>query len=418
MIIKSISLTNFRNYGRLDLKVGPSVNVIYGNNAQGKTNIIEAVSVGSSVYSHRTTRDREMVKFGENEYSVELLCHDEVYDSDIELKACYYTEKSEFTDKKTAGRVLYQDGIAVPRISRYMSVCNTVIFAPEDLNIVKGQPAGRRRYLNLLICKVSPSYYDTLGKARRLIEQKNACLKSFKGHWDPAREAELDYWDFSIADLSAELIMERMRYCELISRKASAHHSVISDGKEVLKVNYCTLKGAEDVLRGVLDSDELFGGFIEGTLSEGVLARLKACLSEFILSKMRNERIYDVEKGICSNGVHRDDLDISLNSLPMRSYSSQGQQRSAALSLKLAELEIIKERTHSSPILLLDDVFSELDEGRRVSLLSGMDIAQIFITCTDRSFVESELSGLVTGNADGSRDIRFFRVQEGKVFCE
>ena len=102
----------------------------------------------------------------------------------------------------------------------------------------------------------------------------------------------------------------------------------------------------------------------------------------------------------------------------MRSYSSQGQQRSAALSLKLAELEIIKERTHSSPILLLDDVFSELDEGRRVSLLSGMDIAQIFITCTDRSFVESELSGLVTGNADGSRDIRFFRVQEGKVFCE
>ena len=414
MIIRKISLTNFRNYGRLDIEVGPSVNVIYGNNAQGKTNIIEAVSVGSSVVSHRTSKDKEMIKFGENEYIIDLLCHDEVYGSDVELKSGYYTEKSEFNDKKISGRKLYHDGMLIPKISQYMGVCNTVIFAPEDLSIVKGQPAARRKYLNLLICKVSPSYYDMHGRTRKIIEQKNACLKTFKGRFDKSRENELEYWDFSIADLSAYLIIERFRYCEMISRKAAAHHSVISDGKENLKIVYSTITGSEGVIRGFLSDSDMFDQFIAGTLSEGILAQIRTTLSDMILEKLRSERITDVEKGIYANGVHRDDIDISLNGLSMRQYSSQGQQRSAALALKLAELEIIKDKTKSSPILLLDDVFSELDEGRRVSLLSGMNTAQIFITCTDRSFVENELSSIVTSNVD----TRFFRVESGKVYCE
>ena len=414
MIIKRINLTNFRNYGRLDIEVGPSVNVIYGNNAQGKTNIIEAVSVGSSVISHRTSKDREMIKFGENEYIIDLYCHDEVYNSDVELQASYFTEKSKLNDKKAARRQLTHDGMIIPKISQYMGVCNTVIFAPEDLSIVKGQPAARRKYLNLLICKVSPSYYDMLGRTRRIIEQKNACLKSFKGRMDNSRVNELDYWDFSLADLSAYLILERFRYCELISRRASAHHSVISDGKETLKISYSTITGSEAVIRGIINTDDMFNQFIDGTLSEAILAQIRASLSEFILNKLRSERISDVEKGVYGNGVHRDDIDISLNGLSMRSYSSQGQQRSAALALKLAELEIIRDKTKSSPILLLDDVFSELDEGRRVSLLSGMNTAQIFITCTDRSFVENELSSIVTKSVE----TKFFRVDQGEVFCE
>lgn len=414
MIIRNINLTNFRNYGRLDLEVGPSVNVIYGNNAQGKTNIIEAISVGSSVISHRTSKDKEMIKFGENEYIINLKCHDEVYNSDVDLQACYFTEKSSLNDKKTAGRKLSHDGMVIPKISKYMGVCNTVIFAPEDLSIVKGQPAARRKYLNLLICKVSPSYYDVLGRTRRIIDQKNACLKSFKGRFDKNRENELEYWDFSLADLSAYLIMERFRYCELISRKASAHHSVISDGKENLKVAYSTITGSEGVIRGILTDSDMFDQFMDGTLSEGILAQIKGSLSDYILTKLRSERISDVERGVYGNGVHRDDLDISLNALPMRQYSSQGQQRSAALALKLAELEILRDKTKSSPILLLDDVFSELDEGRRISLLSGMNTAQIFITCTDRAFVENELSSIVTMDID----TRFFRVESGTVFCE
>ena len=414
MIIKRIILNNFRNYGGLDIEVGPSVNVIYGNNAQGKTNIIEAISVGSSVYSHRTSKDKEMIRFGSNEYEVILQCHDEVYESDTELKACYYNEKSEFNSKRIPARGLFQDGMSIPKISQYIGVCNTVIFAPEDLNIVKGMPASRRKYLNLLICKVSPSYYDNLGRIKKLIDQKNACLKSFRGVYDPVRDNELDYWDFSIADLSSYLIIERFRFCELINRKASAHHSVISDGKENLKIEYVTIKGSEAVIRGILDEDDMFDVFIKGTLSEAILARIRSTLSDFILDKLRKERISDVEKGVYTNGVHRDDLEITLNDLSMRQFSSQGQQRSASLSLKLAELEIIKEKTNSSPILLLDDVFSELDEGRRVSLLSGMNSAQIFITCTDRSFVENELSSIVTGSVDTC----FYRVESGKVFCE
>ena len=414
MIIRKISLTNFRNYGRLDIEVGPSVNVIYGNNAQGKTNIIEAVSVGSSVFSHRTSKDREMIKFGENEYVIELNCHDEFYDSDTDLKACYLTDKSALNDKKTSRRQLFQDGMQIPSISQYLGVCNTVIFAPEDLEIVKGMPSTRRKYLNSLICKVSPSYYDMLGRTKRIIDQKNACLKSFRGRYDESREQELEYWDFSLADLSSYLILERYRYCLMVSHKASMHHSVISDGKENLKVGYSTVTGSEGVIRGILNTDDMFDQFKAGTLSEAILAQIRGALTEFILSKLRSDRLSDVEKGICNNGVHRDDMDIRLNGLSMRQYSSQGQQRSASLALKLAELEIIREKTRSSPILLLDDVFSELDEGRRVSLLSGMNAAQIFITCTDRSFVEGELSGLVAGE----NDIRFFRVENGQVFAE
>ena len=414
MIIKKIGLTNFRNYGRLDIEVGPSVNVIYGNNAQGKTNIIEAVSVGSSVFSHRTSKDREMIKFGENEYVIELNCHDEFYDSETDLKACYLTDKSALNDKKTSRRQLFQDGMQIPSISQYLGVCNTVIFAPEDLEIVKGMPSSRRKYLNSLICKVSPSYYDMLGRTKRIIDQKNACLKSFRGRYDESREQELEYWDFSLADLSSYLILERYRYCLMVSHKASMHHSVISDGKENLKVGYSTVTGSEGVIRGILNTDDMFDQFKAGTLSEAILAQIRGALTEFILSKLRSDRLSDVEKGICNNGVHRDDMDIRLNGLSMRQYSSQGQQRSASLALKLAELEIIREKTRSSPILLLDDVFSELDEGRRVSLLSGMNAAQIFITCTDRSFVEGELSGLVAGE----NDIRFFRVENGQVFAE
>ncbi|MBR1798053.1 MAG: DNA replication and repair protein RecF [Clostridiales bacterium] len=414
MIIRRIVLNNFRNYGRLDIEVGPSVNVIYGNNAQGKTNIIEAISVGSSVMSHRTSKDKEMIKFGEQEYIIDIYCHDEVYDSDMELKVSYMTERSTYNDKKIPRRQLIQDGMIIPKLSQYMGVCNTVIFAPEDLSIVKGAPTSRRKYLNLLICKVSPSYYDMLGRTRRIIDQKNACIKTFKGRWDSSRENELEYWDFSLAELSADLIMERFRYCGLIDRKASSHHSVISDGKEQLKVEYSTITGVEGVIRGILDTDDMFDQFVDGTLSEAILTRIKKSLTDYMLSKLRSERVTDVERGIYANGVHRDDLDISLNGLSMRQFSSQGQQRSAALALKLAELEIISERTNSAPILLLDDVFSELDEGRRISLLSGMNLAQIFITCTDRKFVENELSGFITNDSG----IRFYRVDSGEVFYE
>ena len=409
MYIKNIRLTNFRNYGRIDLDVGPSVNIIYGNNAQGKTNLIEAVNVCSCISSHRTSKDRDLIKFGEKEYITELLLHDDEYDTDTSISASFYTEESEDNPNSTAKRELKHDGMAVDKISEYMGICNTVIFAPEDLNLVKGAPASRRKFLNMLISKVSPTYYDALNRTNRIINQKNTCLKSFKGDINKADDNVLDFWDFSLADLSAEMIMFRYRFTELLSRKASSHHSVISDGKEVLNISYSTIGGAVELLERSFESEQELHMFITGTLSEAIYARIKG-----ILSKLKASRKYDVEKGISMSGIHRDDLDIKLDGLSMKNYSSQGQQRSAALSLKLAELQIIKDFTRSAPILLLDDVFSELDSGRRVSLLSGMKDAQIFITCTDRDYIENELAKFLMTDIEPV----FFRVTSGSCVRE
>ncbi len=414
MYIKHISLENFRNYGRLDLDVGPSVNIIYGNNAQGKTNLIEAINVCSCITSHRTSKDRDLIKFGCNEYKITLDLRDEEYSTDTSISASFYTEDSELTPNKAPKRVLLHDGITIDKVSDYMGVCNTVIFAPEDLNLVKGAPASRRKFFNMLISKVSPTYYDTLNKTNRIINQKNTCIKSFRGDVMKADDNVLDFWDFSLSDLSADMIMYRYRFSKLLSAKASGHHSVISDGKEVLSISYSTISGAVELLERSLGSEEEQHMLIDGTLSEANYVRIKGILSEYVLGKLRAGRKNDIEKGISVFGVHRDDLDIKLDDLSMKNYSSQGQQRSAALSLKLAELEIIKEFTSSSPVLLLDDVFSELDSGRRVSLLSGMKDAQIFITCTDRNYIENELVEFVMTDIDPV----FFHVSTGKIVRE
>ncbi len=414
MYIKNINLTNFRNYGRIDLDVGPSVNIIYGNNAQGKTNLIEAINVCSCISSHRTSKDRDLIKFGENEYMTHLELHDDMYNSDTSISAAFYTESSEYNSNSAARRELKHDGIVINKISEYMGICNTVIFAPEDLNLVKGAPSSRRKFLNMLISKVSPVYYDALNRTNRLINQKNASLKSFKGDINKADNNILDFWDFSLAELSAEMIMFRYRFTKMLSHKASSHHSVISDGKEVLTISYSTIGGSVELLERSFDSEEELHTFIDGTLSEANYARIRTILSEHILNKLRSSRKYDVEKGVSVFGIHRDDLDIKLNGLSMKTYCSQGQQRSAALSVKLSELQIIKEFTSSAPILLLDDVFSELDSGRRVSLLSGMKDAQIFITCTDREYIENELAKFLLTDVDPV----FFRVTSGSCVRE
>lgn len=414
MIIKHIKLHNFRNYGRLDLDVGPSVNIIYGNNAQGKTNLIESINVCSCISSHKTVKDSDLIKFGEKEYQIELTCHDEVYDYDIDLECGYYLENSDLNDGNTPKRELKQDGMKIGKISRYIGVCNTVIFAPEDLNLVKGAPSSRRKYLNMLIMKVSPSYVNLLNHAEKIMKQKNLCLKSFRGNVSKIDNNMLDYWDFSLADLSAEILMYRTRFVNIISSKASKHHSVISGGEEVISVSYSTISGANELLESLLREDDMYDLFMQGKLSEAILSDIKKKLSEFILTKFRNTRENDVEKGIASVGINRDDLEIKLNGISMKLYSSQGQQRSAALSLKLAELEIVKEMVSSSPILLLDDVFSELDAGRRVSLIAGMKEAQIFITCTDREFIENEFAYHMLSDIKPT----FFRVENGKVEAE
>lgn len=415
MIIKGIHLVNFRNYGRLDLDVGPSVNIFYGDNAQGKTNIIEAIYVAGSVASHRTSKDIEMIRFGENSYStgLDLICDD---GGSMKMAAEFHTEKSDISKTVRSSRVLLQDGIKIDRISDYIGVCNIVIFAPEDLNIVKNAPAFRRKFLNTLISKVSPSYFNLLSDLSKLMNRKNAYLRNVRNGVRNGEikqsdiDASLDFWDFSIADLSADIIIIRDRFSRLLSDAASKHHSNISGGKEKLTIDYDTISGCSVPIDASEGDSRQYDGYLRKGLSGSDYTRIKGILSDTILSKLRTARSYDIEKGISSVGVNKDDLDIKLDGLQMRSFSSQGQQRSASLSLKLAELDILRMFTSSTPILLLDDVFSELDADRRASLLSAMKDAQIFITCTDRDMTARELAPM-----ESSDSARYYKVTAGTV---
>jgi DNA replication and repair protein RecF len=307
----------------------------------------------------------------------------------------------------------------IDRISDYIGVCNIVIFAPEDLNIVKNAPAFRRRFLNTLISKVSPSYFNLLSDLSKLMNRKNAYLRNARAgvrngeisQYDV--DASLDYWDFSIADLSADIIMMRDRFARLLSDSASKHHSNISGGKENLTIGYDTISGCSVPVDAFEGDDRQYDGYLKKGLSGSDYTRIKGILSNNILSKLKSARSYDLEKGISSVGVNKDDLDIKLDGLQMRNFSSQGQQRSASLALKLAELDILRMFTSSTPILLLDDVFSELDAERRASLLSVMKDAQIFITCTDRDLTARELAPM-----EAAEKARYYHVTSGTVSAE
>ena len=414
MFIRSIHLSNFRNYGRLDLDVGPSVNIFYGDNAQGKTNLVEGIYVASSITSHRTSKDSDLIKFGENEYKASLdLTDDDT--SNVQLSASYYTEKSALSKNNRAGRLLIRDNAPVDKISEYIGVCNIVIFAPEDLNIVKNAPAFRRKFLNTLISKISPSYFNLLSNYSRLLAQKNALLKSIRpgdGKNNLADE-QLDFWDFSLAELSAEIILKRYRFSKLISDIASRHHGSISGGKENLSIEYSTIFGVVGALETFLTKNSKYDDYMSKGLSEADYGRIKGILSDLVLAKLKSVRNYDIEKHISSIGIHRDDIIIKLDGLVMKNFSSQGQQRTAALALKLSELEIIKMFVSSTPILILDDVFSELDKTRRLSLVSAMKGAQIFITCTDKNMIGEEIDVM-----QGADKAEFYRVNGGDITRE
>lgn len=407
MIIKHISLTNFRNYGRLELDVGPSSNIIYGNNAQGKTNLIEAINICSCLSSHRTSKDRDLIKSSENEYSIEMILEDEYYGSETILKCSYSRE----TNNKAAIRELFQDGIKINKIREYMGICNTVTFAPEDINIIKGLPTNRRKFLNLMISKVSPSYIDLLSSANKLIAQKNITLKSFEGDISKIDNSLLDFWDLSIADISSGIILERLRFLMILNDKAKSHHNSISNSSEELSITYNTIGGSISLVMDYLNDNDIVCNFMSGTLSGANYSEIRHILSNYVYDKLVVSRKNDVIRGISSIGINKDDISFMLNEKDIKIFASQGQTRTAALSLKLSELEIIREISSSSPILLLDDVFSELDASRRNKLLSDISCSQMFITCTDKSFIDKDYLKVIENNTE----IRFYSVENANI---
>jgi DNA replication and repair protein RecF len=406
MRIQSVHLDHFRNYERLDLEVKPFINVLYGQNAQGKTNIIEAIYLCACARSHRTSRDRELIAHGSDHYGVKIvLCSEENSAFNESVSLSFYDETLDPDSTRKSRRIAAHNDVTLDKMSQFFGLFNAVIFAPEDLLLIKEGPSVRRRFLDLLISQVRPAYFHDLQIYSRLLQQKNRTLKMLRTARGAHRltaeeEAEIEVWDYIMAPVSAGIIRERIAFAERVSALASEHHHRISSGKESLFLKYKTVTGLLSEITSV--EGEETGSKIEN----------------YLLSKWKATHQEDFDKGLTSIGLHRDDLELSLDGEGLRPFASQGQQRSAALALKLAELEIVREETTDTPVLLLDDVFSELDAGRRASLLSNIGDAQVFITCTDREFIDKELSPLRPDLFSGDARINFFRIEEGKVFPE
>ncbi|MDD2534213.1 MAG: DNA replication/repair protein RecF [Eubacteriales bacterium] len=401
MHVTKIELINYRNYRDLQITVQPDMNVFFGANAQGKTNILEAVYLCACARSHRTSKDSDLIYQGQDHYGIKLqFATNSGQEEEIEIR--YYDLVNGDPQRTKAVRQIYQNGVKLDKVSDLMGLFHAVIFAPEDLMLIKEGPSSRRRYLDLLISQVKPTYFQDLQRYSRMMLQRNKMLKDLRDGQktiilhDAENNTEssqiitgkdqLDVWDLQLSDYAARIIATRLYYTERITELAEKSHYNISSGKEKLKVRYRSISGISP--------------------KDGIKE-----LSEKIYQKYKTNVYDDIQKGLTSVGPHRDDLELLLNDEPMKPYASQGQQRSAVLSLKLAELEIITQDIGERPVLLLDDVMSELDADRRRCLLESIDEAQVFVTCTEANHVVSE----IRETKEKNRQFMFFDVYKGSA---
>ena len=344
MYIKKVKLENFRNYDNLEVEFKKDFNLIYGNNAQGKTNILEAIYLSAIGKSFQTNKDSEMIKIGKEKAKVEI----EYETKDREGKITV-----EIADKKT----FFINGIKQKKISDIIGKINIVLFYPDNIDIIKGGPAERRRFSDIMISQLKPNYIHILNKYLKTLDQRNAYLKQIK--FDNKSKDMLEIWDESLSGLSYQIYTYRSEYIQKIKEKIKVIHN---------KITNC---GQQD--------EKIEISFISSGKSQ----------KDFYENLLRN-RENDIRKGYTSTGSHRDDFDIYINDKKVNVYGSQGQQRTSVLSLKLTELNIIQDEIGESPILLLDDFMSELDENRRNNLTNAIENNQVFITCTDKILVEEK----------------------------
>ena len=340
MFIKELKLKNFRNYKDLTIDFDERVNLITGQNAQGKTNLIESLYLSSMGRSFRTSHDGEMIRFGEESAYVKVNAQREYVDTKVEILL-----------KNGVGKAIRKDGCSVRKTADLLDNIVIVIFSPEDLKIVKDEPEKRRRFIDRELSQIKPAYYDAYMHYRRALMERNSYLKN-----DKIEESMLDIWDEGLIKYGALLMKYRSDFVDELSDISGNIHFSITNGKERVVLKY--------------DPDIDIAGDI-GTQEE------------FISRQLVASRENDIRRGSTTRGPHKDDISFIIDNINVRNFGSQGQQRTSALSLKLAELEIIKKETGENAVLLLDDVMSELDEERREYLIRALSENQIFITTTD-----------------------------------
>lgn len=334
MVIKSLKLKNYRNYGLLDLTFDPKTNILYGDNAQGKTNVLEALYLSGTTKSHRGTKDRDLIQFEHDEAHIETI---------VEKGGMSY--KIDMHLKKNSPKGIAVNKIPIKKASELFGIIHFVFFSPEDLNVIKDGPSGRRRFIDLELSQLDKLYLSNLSNYNRIINQRNSLLKDI---YKQANLIEtLDVWDMQLADYGTKVIESRKEFIKQVNKIIYDIHHKLTGGKENLFISY------------------------ESSLGNITLEQA-----------LKKNRERDIRLKSTSVGPHRDDICFMSNSLDIRKFGSQGQQRTAALSLKLSEIELVKSLIKDTPILLLDDVLSELDKHRQNYLLESIHDIQTVITCT------------------------------------
>ena len=360
MVITSMQLQDYRNYACLDLQFDRHTNIFYGNNAQGKTNILEAVYVSGTTRSHRNSKDRELIRFGQEEAHI-----------------CLYMEKQEILHKidlhlrknKTKGIAI--DGIPIKKASELFGLLHFVLFSPEDLGVIKNGPSERRRFLDMELCQLDKIYLHHLADYNHVVLQRNKFLKSMNDRSDGSDLLEV--LDEQLVYYGREIIKRRRSFIRELKEMMEKIHGQLSGGQEQMEISY--------------ESDTQEDQFME---------------------QIKRNRDKDLKWKTTTVGPHRDDISFIVNGADIRRYGSQGQQRTAALSLKLSEIEIVKRRIHDTPVLLLDDVLSELDSSRQNYLLNCIKDVQTLLTCTG-------LDELIQHRFSINR---IYRVDDGMVTAE
>lgn len=334
MYIERILLKYFRNYETLDIQLNPTLNILYGNNAQGKTNILEAIYICSMGRSQRTQKDKEIIKIDKDEAHIQIYVKDNNNQDRVDVHL-----------KRNFKKGIAINTVPIKKLSQLLGTIYVVMFSPEDLQLIKSSPSQRRRFMDMEICQISSVYYYNLQQYYKVLKQRNNLLKSVSK--TPNIKDTIFVWDSQLVSYGKKIITARENFIKKISDIALNIHLNITSSKELMIMKY-----------------------IPNITVENFEQKLKSHLQK------------DIIQGATSVGPHKDDIQFLVNDSDVRIYGSQGQQRTTALAVKLAEIELIQEEKLCNPIVLLDDVLSELDESRQKYLLENIKHIQTILTCT------------------------------------
>jgi len=368
MIVNKLKITNYRNFKEATIDLNSSLNIFIGDNGQGKTNLMESIYLSSIGRTFRLNSENELIKFNENKSSVEISMVKNNYNTKIELLL-----------EKNKKKQVSVNGVKLDKTSEMIGILNNVIFTPDDMKIIKGSPIERRKFVNIDISQVKPKYKYLLNKYKKVFTERNIILKNY--YTKSENKDIINIWNDYLINTGSEIILYRNEYINKLKKYAVDIYEDISGNKEKFDLSYCCNTGSTDNI----DKDSI-----------------KKLFQEKINMNMKHE----IQRGTTLFGPHKDDVIIKIDSKECKYFGSQGQQRSAILAIKLAEIEIIKEEIGEYPILLLDDVLSELDNKRKGYLINYIKGIQTVITTTD----DHDLN-VMTKNYNKNN----FYINEGKI---